>query len=124
MQLMGTLGNEKTYEKLHQQPYGRFIRNFLGLMNIPRLSTRVLQQLLLFRIHRLHQDFHLDQLILLIQLQYDHHHMQLLILFRDVLQNPSHQSHFRMSLQSRRRRYVEPTRSAHNPSAGCRRHVS
>ncbi len=39
-----------------------------------------------------------------------HHHMQLLILFRDVrLQNPSHQSHFQMSLQSCRHRYVEPT---------------
>jgi hypothetical protein len=99
MQLMGTLGNVKKYEELHQQPYGRFISNFLGLRNIPRLSTRVLQQLLLFRIHRLHQDFHRDQLILLIQLQYDHHHMQLLILFRDVLlQNPSHQSHFQKSL--------------------------
>ncbi len=44
------------------------------------------------------------------QLQHHHHHMQLLILFRDVrLQNPSHQSHFQMSLQSCRRRYVEPT---------------
>jgi hypothetical protein len=33
------------------------------------------------------------------QLQHHHHHMQLLILFHDVpLQNPSHQSHFQMSL--------------------------
>jgi hypothetical protein len=61
-------------------------------------------------ISNIHQDFHRNQLILLIELQHHHHHMQLLILFRDVrLQNPNHQSHFQMSLQSRRRRYVEPT---------------